>query len=48
MWNWKKINLIKGQKNLKRMRLKIDIRIKTMLWLNDKIQKNNNFYKKIK
>jgi hypothetical protein len=30
------------------MKLKIDIRIKTMLWLNDKIEKNNKFYKKIK
>jgi hypothetical protein len=30
------------------MRVKIDIKIKTMFWLNGKIEKNNNFYKKAK
>ena len=30
------------------MRVKIDIKIKTIFWLNGKIEKNNNFYKKAK
>jgi hypothetical protein len=30
------------------MRVKINIKIKTMFWLKGKIEKNNNFYKKAK
>jgi hypothetical protein len=42
----KKNQFSKRTKKIKRIRIEIDIKIKTMFWLKDKIEKNNKFYKK--
>jgi hypothetical protein len=44
----RKINLIKGPKNSKEWESKLTQKIKTIFWLNGEIEKNNNFYKRVK
>ena len=39
------VNLVKGQRKIKRIRIKIDIKNKKMFWLKGEIKKNNNFFK---
>jgi len=41
-----KINLTKNQEEIKRMRIKIDIKIKNKFWLNSEIENKLNFYKR--
>ena len=41
----RKINLAKGLRKIKRIRIKIDIKIIIInLWLNDEVEKNKNFF----
>jgi len=44
----KKNQFSKRIKKLKRLKNKIDMKLKTMSWLNVEVKNNSNFYKRIK